>query len=302
MHKNHRGYHIYVLVLVGGKGKRLRPLSTQRRPKAFLSITKDGKTMFRLTIERICKIFPSQNILVSANKQHRRLVILDFPELKEENLILEPVSRNTAPAIGLCALKLKQRWSDAIMIVIPSDQYIINNKAYYLTLKKAIQFIKKTNCVLCLGLTPYYPATGFGYMKLKKRLQGYRDIYEIEKFVEKPDIETAKKFMMDKRYLWNGGMFVFPANLILNLMRRHVPDIYTGIKKYVSGGSQEAYYSLPDISIDYAIMERIKKIYCIKGHFRWYDIGSFENLKRILLKESRNFIEKNGKIVKILEH
>lgn len=291
---------VFAVILVGGKGKRLRPLSTDAKPKAFLSITKDGKTIFKKTLERIKRLIPPADILVSANKSHAKLVKRDFPAIKRENLILEPVSRNTAPAIGLAAMALKKKFTDAIMIIVPADQYIPDDGKYIKAIKDAARFAAENDCLMMLGLRPTYPATGFGYLKIKTRIpSGAKDIYKVDKFVEKPDLITAKRYMRGGRYLWNAGAFVFRANSILKAIRAHAPAIYSLLMQAEPSNPGRLYARFPDISIDYAVMEHAENIYCVKGGYRWQDIGSFDSLKEILKRENRDFIEKNGKVVEI---
>lgn len=292
---------VFAVILVGGKGKRLRPLSTDAKPKAFLSITKDRKTMFKKTLERIKGFIPSENILVSANRAHAGLVKKDFPDIKKENLILEPVSRNTAPAIGLAAMALKKRFADAVMIIVPADQYIPDEDKYLKAIKNAVSFAVENDCLMMLGLKPTYPATGFGYVKVEARASvKTKDIYAVDKFVEKPDLNTAKRYVKDRQYLWNAGAFVFRANSILKSICAHMPAIYSLLMQAGPSNPGSMYAKFPDISIDYAVMEHARNIFCVKGGYRWWDIGSFEALKEILKREGRDFVEKGAKIIKVL--
>ncbi|MDD5449548.1 MAG: mannose-1-phosphate guanylyltransferase [Candidatus Omnitrophica bacterium] len=288
-------HNVFAVILVGGKGKRLRPLSTDKRPKAFLSVSRNRRTMFRATLDRIEKILPARNILVSANKAHLKLIKKDFPGLKRENLILEPVSRNTAPAVGLAALLLNRKYKDAVIVVIPSDQYILDEAAYAAAIKKGIRFAAGQDCLVILGLKPSYPATGFGYLKLNTK-----HAHKVAKFTEKPDLETARKFIKAGNYFWNAGIFIFRAESMLKAMSRHASGIFKLLMRIEKQGIKNVYKKFPDISIDYAVMEKAADIYCVKGAYRWRDIGNFEALKEVLLKEGRAFREKNGKVLKIL--
>ena len=290
--------NIYAVILVGGIGKRLQPLSRPSRPKPFLSVTRDRRTIFAKTIARIRKILPIENIIVVANKRQARLIKKSSPKIVRGNLLLEKASKNTAPAIALASLKLKKRSGDAVIVVLPADHYIGNESVYLNTLKKGIDFVEgNPGALVTIGLKPSFPATGYGYIRVKARsLRG--DVYKVERFVEKPDIETAQKFINDGRYLWNTGTFIFKAVTFLGAIRRLAKGIYGPLKDMRK--IEEKYDMLPDISVDYAIMEKAYDIYCVKGSYRWEDIGSFSSLKKVLKAEGRRFVEKYGKVVKIL--
>lgn len=290
---------VFAVVLVGGKGKRLRPLSTASRPKPFLSITRDRKTLFKRTVERVRRIVPSGNIVVVANSAHARLVKKDLPGIEPPNLILEPVSRNTAPAITLAAFLLARKSEDAIMVILPADQYVTGEKTYLKAIKKGIDFIKNNrDQILVLAFAPKSPSTEYGYMRVRLAKYGARGVYKVERFVEKPNLDRAKRYLKGGRYLWNTGLFIFTAGTILAAVRSFAPAIYDGIRDFLAG--RTAYDRLPDVSIDYTVMEKAANVYCVKGTFRWQDMGDFESLASILKRESRKFVLQNGKIIKIL--
>lgn len=292
---------VYAVILVGGIGKRLQPLSKPSKPKPFLSITRDNKTIFRKTVDRIKKIIPTANIAVVANKSQAGLVKKSFPNILKENLLLEKASRNTAPAIALAALGLKKRDDRAIMVILPADHYIGNQKMHLGTIKKGIDFVEKNpRAMVTIGLKPYFPSTAYGYIKTHnaQRTTHNANIYKVEKFVEKPDLKTAIRFIQDGNYLWNTGTFIFKATTFLGAIRRLASDIYGGLKDMRR--IDERYERLPNISVDYAIMEKAYDIYCVKGSYLWEDIGSFDSLKKILKMEKKRFLEKDGKVTKIL--
>jgi mannose-1-phosphate guanylyltransferase len=292
-----RDTNFYAVVLVGGKGKRLAPLSTPAKPKAFISITRDRKTMFRRTIDRLKKIIPAENIVVVANKRHAGLVRRDFHDMRKENLLLEPVSRNTAPAILYAAFLLEKRCGDIVMAVIPTDQYVKKDRKQLDCIEKGISFIRKNrDALISLAAAPTYPATGFGYIKISGKPK--EGALKAKRFVEKPDLATAKRYLREKKYLWNTGAFIFYSGTIIKQARRFAPEIYDIL--YGSGNPRASYGRLPDISIDYAIMEKTPDLYCIKGSYGWQDMGTFEAIRAILKKESRRFVIKDGKITKIL--
>ncbi len=297
--RHNKGPRVFGVILVGGKGKRLRPLSTDSKPKPFLRITKDRRTMFARTVRRLAKVVPAKNILVVANKAHASLIRKDFPGIEKNNLLLEPVARNTGPAIALAGLALKKRSEDAVMVVLPADHYIADEDGYVKSIKKGINFVADNeDAIVALAIKPEYPATGYGYLKIQGSGAGSKKIYKVEKFVEKPDSKKAGQFFNDRRYLWNTGVFVFKTKTILKNIERFFPAITDSLRS--SGGIEKVYRRLPNISIDYAVMERSHDIYCVKGSYRWQDIGSFESLKDVLMREAIGYTIRKGRIVTIL--
>lgn len=291
---------IYAVVLVGGKGKRLRPLSTDRRPKAFLSVTRDRKSMFSNTVRRISGLIPASRVIVVANRAHKNLVRRDFSGLKDKNLILEPVSRNTAPAAGLAAREIRRMYGNVIMAILPTDQYVQGEVKYLACLEKAAEFLRGSkDSIVVFGIKPTKASTEFGYIKLGKARAGGRaaNVLKVDRFVEKPDTAKARKYLASGKYLWNSGAFMLYSETLLKLLRVFAPGIYRGLKDGKRPAA--AYANMPDISLDYAVIEKAKRIYCVRGDYGWSDAGSFDELKKLLRKESRDFLEKDGKIVRI---
>jgi len=300
----------YAVILVGGKGKRLKSISAASCPKAFLPITRTDETMFRKTLDRARKFIPASRIIVVANKHHADLVKKDFPDIVGENLVLEPLSRNTAPAIALAASLIEKRFTDAIMLVLPSDHHITGESKYAECLEKGIDFIKRhwrEDPLIVIGIPPRFPATGFGYIKLQPKGPDAisEDIYGVDGFIEKPALKIAKTFLKDGRYLWNSGIFIFRASSILKAVDEFAPAISMVLGRLGAVRIDALYKRLPNISIDYAVMEKARAIYCVKGSYGWQDIGNPVSLKEVLEKElegsgrpsvSMNILEKLGRI------
>ncbi len=285
---------VYVVILVGGKGKRLRPLSTDLRPKAFLSVAKNRRTMFGNTVRRALKLVAPERIIVVANEKHRALVKKDLPKGSWKNILLEPVSRNTAPAIALAVQHVLSRDKDASVLVMPADHYVLDPKKEEKCLRSGIGLLKKNgNAMVAIGIKPDHPSTEYGYIKVSK--PGY--ISKARAFTEKPDIDTAAGYVASGNHLWNAGIFIFNAGEFIRSLDKYAPKIFRAL----SGGDiRKSYGSMPDISVDYAIMEKTRNLYCVKGSYGWSDVGSFDTLKKVLKRESRRFVEKSGKVVKII--
>ena len=289
---------VYAVILVGGKGKRLMPLSTAKKPKAFLSVTKDYKTMFKRTIDRISRFARSSDIIVVANKMHSKLVTTDFPRIEEENLLLEPASRNTAPAIAYAASSLISRGIDPVMVIVPTDQYIIDESGYFNTIKIGVEFAAENDALVVLGVKPRFPSTQFGYIKIDEPEHRVQNVFKVTKFTEKPDSKVAWRYFNDRQYLWNTGAFVFKASAIMNAMKKYAPKVYNAVQDLDRIG--RGYKIAPDISIDYAVLEKADNIYCVRGAYAWQDMGSFKSIADILKRESRDFVMRGEKVVKIL--
>lgn len=276
------------LIMAGGRGERFWPRSRKRLPKQFLSLTEDGKTMIQLTVERILPIVEYQDIYIATNKDYKELVRTQLPEIPEENILCEPVGRNTAPCIGLGAIHIAQKYNDAIMLVLPSDHLIKFNNMFLSVIQDGCEIASQNNNLVTIGITPDYPETGYGYIKFDSKAMNGRS-YKVEKFVEKPDLETAKEYLASEEYLWNSGMFIWKVSSILTNMEHLMNDTYQHlmlIKDSIRTAEQEQaleieFQSMESQSIDYGIMEKAENIYILPGTFGWDDVGSWLAVERI---------------------
>lgn len=280
-----------VVIMAGGKGERFWPKSRINLPKQFLSLTDDGKSMIQHTVERVKNLVDIENIYVVTNEMYKNLVSEHIPDIPEANIIIEPAAKNTAPCIGLAAVHIAKKDTNSKMIILPSDHLIKFNEIFIDTLKTALDVVEKGDNLATIGITPNYPETGYGYINFTKG-ESFKDstnIYEVLRFVEKPNLEKAKEYLTSGQYLWNSGMFVWKASTILKNFKEYLPEIYEGLQKIgksINTGKYEEvlkkeFLNLPSESIDYGIMEKAKNIYVIPGNFGWDDVGSWLSLERI---------------------
>ena len=279
---------ITALIMAGGRGERFWPKSRKTMPKQFLSLTDDGKTMIQLTVERISSVVDMEDIYIATNKDYKELVRSQLPGIPEENILCEPVGRNTAPCIGLGAVHLAKKYDDAIMLALPSDHLIKFNKMFLSVLKDSCDIAEKDRNLVTIGITPAYAETGYGYIKFDSHVMEGR-AYKVDRFVEKPSLEVAKEYLETEEYLWNSGMFVWKLSSILYNLERFMPETFAGLKRIqASIGTPEEedvlrkeFAQFQSQSIDYGIMEKAENIYTVPGTFGWDDVGSWLAVERI---------------------
>lgn len=276
------------LIMAGGRGERFWPKSRKNMPKQFLSLTDDGKTMIQLTVERILPLVALEDIFIATNRGYRELVRRQLPDLPEENILCEPVGRNTAPCIGLGAIHMARKYGDAVMIVLPSDHLIKYNTIFLNTLSDACDTAEQGENLVTLGITPDSPETGYGYIKFRSD-ETLGRAFAVERFVEKPDLETAKEYLVSEQYLWNSGMFIWKVSTILENLERYLPETSAGLHRIGEAlGTEQAeqvlekeFQTFSSESIDYGVMEKAEHIYILTGSFGWDDAGSWLAVGRI---------------------
>ncbi len=292
---------ITAVIMAGGRGERFWPKSRNDRPKQFLALTKDGETMIQKTVKRLMPMVAMEDVFVVTNVSYAGLVREQLPELPEENVLLEPCARNTAPCVGLAAAVIRKKYGEAMMLVLPSDHLIRYEDMYVDTLRQAVSVAEKEQNLVTIGITPAYPETGYGYIKFERDAAlGIPGVYRVERFVEKPDLDTAKEYLASHRYLWNSGMFVWKASSILINIQKLMPDIYEGLTAIEEAvGSkeypqvlEENYEAFRSESIDFGVMEKADNIYTLPGSFGWDDVGNWLAVERInSTNELGNYIE-----------
>ncbi|MGY5266264.1 mannose-1-phosphate guanylyltransferase [Paraclostridium bifermentans] len=293
------------LIMAGGKGTRFWPLSTEEKPKQFLNLIGED-TMIQMTVNRIKPIIPINRIFVCTGEKYVDLVKEQLPELPETNIIVEPEGRNTAPCIALSAFIIKRYYKDANMVVLPSDHLIKDEEEFRNIIEGANDFIDSNQgSIVTLGMQPTRPETGYGYIRYgnEERKRYSHTIVKVDAFVEKPNKEKAEKYLYDGNYLWNGGMFIWSVNNILNQISKYSPDTYNSLEKLSEAKDNEVqsiinskYAKTEAISIDYAVLEKSEDIYVIPSDFGWDDVGSWEALDRYRDKdEAGNVLVGNTK-------
>lgn len=287
---------ITAVIMAGGRGERFWPKSRNSCPKQFLSLTSDGETMIQKTVNRLRPLVDAKDIFIVTNAAYTGLVKDQLPDVPAENILAEPCARNTAPCIAFAAAVIGRKYDDAIMLVLPSDHLIGYENIYIKTLKKAVAVAEQGKNLVTVGITPTYPETGYGYINFGEE-KG--DAYQVERFVEKPDLPTAKKYLSSGKYLWNSGMFVWKISSIMANMKEFMPDVAEGAGRIAASfGSPDfeevlvrEFTAFPSESVDFGIMEKASDIYTLPGSFGWDDVGSWLAVERINeTDENKNFI------------
>ncbi|MBQ8997533.1 MAG: mannose-1-phosphate guanylyltransferase [Clostridium sp.] len=296
------------LIMAGGKGTRFWPLSTEEKPKQFLNLIGE-ETMIQMTINRIKPIIPIERIFVCTGEMYVDLVKEQLPELPDRNIIVEPEGRNTAPCIALSAMVIDRYYKNSNMVVLPSDHLIKDEEEFRNTLLAADSFIKeKDKAIVTLGMNPSRPEVGYGYIKYSDEVLKSNDfrVIKVDSFVEKPNLDTAKKYLREGNYLWNGGMFIWSINNVINQIKMYSTSTYNALINVMEVSEDELqetinnnYENTEATSIDYAVLEKSKDVYVIPSNFGWDDVGSWEALDRYREKdELGNILVGQSKVVK----
>lgn len=275
--------------MAGGGGTRFWPVSNSKTPKQFLNLS-GSDAMINETIDR-ANVFSSRQdtFVVTSESQVKKISEVCANKLFDKNILKEPVRRNTAAAIGYAAMVIKKRYEDGIMCVFPADHFIGDFDKYVECLNVGITTAKNTGTLVTVGIKPTFPATGYGYIKTSDAVNKKNAVFEVEKFVEKPDVVKAESFLESGKYLWNSGIFIWKASTILNEIQIYLPELYGYLESLYSvidtendtEKISEIYPKMPSVSIDYGIMERSKNVKVIKGEFGWNDVGSWEVLSSV---------------------
>ncbi len=297
---------IYALIMAGGIGSRFWPKSRVSHPKQFLRFINE-KSLLQTTVDRIRPLVPVERILISTNSDYVDLVMKQIPDLPKKNIIGEPVAKNTAPCIAFASALIHHRDPDATLIVLPSDHFIQNDDAFLKDLQACVRFAGENGRLVTIGITPTRPETGYGYIQYNDAHQISSDgdfAYPVKTFAEKPDMQTALKFLQSGDFLWNSGMFIWKTRDILNEIEQHLPvlyhqvEIFAGDLKKNKGKIRKetletVYNSCFSVSIDYGIMEKSENVIVVPSQFSWSDLGSWMAIYELLQDKT----DENGNVL-----
>ena len=292
--------------MAGGIGSRFWPLSKDNYPKQFLDILGTGKSFIRSTYERFSPVIPDENFLVVTNKAYKHLVLEHLPMLRPDQVLCEPARRNTAPCIAYAAYHIQSRCTEANIVVTPADHLVTNEVEFQRIIRLGFDFLTKTpTALMTIGIQPSRPETGYGYIQVPKQ-DKLPEVVKVEMFKEKPNYETAVKFVSEGNYFWNSGIFLWTLDGIMQAFKQYLPEMVEVFEKgiYNFGTPEEQdfindhFVDCPNISIDYGVMEKSPNTFTIPADFGWSDIGTWGSLFTHA-KKDENGNAKRGKVVSV---
>jgi len=274
--------------MAGGVGSRFWPMSVAEKPKQFIDVLGCGRSLIQLTYDRFKDVCPSENVWVVTSEMYRDIVKEQLPDVPVSHILLEPCRRNTAPCIAYVSWRIKSEDADANIVVTPSDHVVMNVAEFQRVINTALDFTSSSDAIVTLGMKPNRPETGYGYIQADLSVPSLsnKEIFSVDSFREKPDLETAKKYVQKDNYFWNAGIFVWSAHTIVNAFRVYQPALASIFEKLIP------YYNTPEeqtkinelfptcenISVDYAIMEKAEEIFVMPADFGWSDLGTWGSL------------------------
>ncbi|MBQ2787282.1 MAG: mannose-1-phosphate guanylyltransferase [Bacteroidaceae bacterium] len=278
----------HLVIMAGGIGSRFWPISTSNKPKQFIDVLGCGKTLLQLTAERFGDICPKENIWVLTSAKYASMVKEQLPMIPEENILLEPCRRNTAPCIAYAAWKIKKKDMHANMVVTPSDHFVSDTVEFRRVINSSLKFVADSDAILTLGIKPTRPETGYGYIEavLGNSTLSNKEVFRVDSFKEKPDLDTAKAYITKNNFYWNSGIFIWNVQTIVNAFRVYqspIANIFESLLPvYYTQEEQSAidekFPECRNISVDYAILERAEEIFVFPADFGWSDLGTWGSL------------------------
>ncbi len=296
----------FCVIMAGGIGSRFWPYSRSKNPKQFLDILGTGRSLLQSTYDRFIQIIPKENILIVSNEDYAELILKQLPDLRPEQVLLEPMRRNTAPCIAYANYRIKAITEDANIVVAPSDHIILKESRFLEVVKSGLDFVEKNKVLLTLGIQPSRPETGYGYIQIngdKENIELNTSFRKVKTFTEKPDHELAQKFIESGEFFWNSGMFFWSLDTINSAFQSYLPDVDSlfqeGIGTYKTEKENEfiesAYSRCKNITIDYGVMEKADNVFVLCADIGWSDLGTWGSLYDISDKDSEGNITKGGK-------
>jgi len=292
----------YCIIMAGGVGSRFWPFSRNNRPKQFLDFFGTGRSLLQMTYDRVHHLVPTENILIVSNVIYKDLILEQLPEIKADQVLLEPNRRNTAPCIAYAVNRIKAMTDKANIIVAPSDHLIMKENDFLDTIRVGLDFVEKNNCLLTLGIKPSRPETGYGYIQID---EGETNMRKVKTFTEKPNAELAQVFFETGEFYWNSGIFLWNLQTIDQAFKDLLPEVATRFdvgKEFFNTPKEqefidEMYPSCPNISIDYGIMEKASDVYVLCSDFGWTDLGTWGSLYEMSPKDEHENVTLKCKTV-----
>lgn len=297
--------HRYCVIMCGGVGSRFWPFSRNNYPKQFLDFFGTGKSLLQLTVERISPIVSPENIILVTNRQYAGIIREQLPQVKPSNILLEPARRNTAPCVCWAAMHIHAIDPEASIVTLPSDHLVLKEIEFLKSIEEGLSFVESGDRLLTLGIQPSSPNTGYGYIQQGTAVEGEDGIRKVKSFTEKPNLEMAKVFLQCGEFFWNSGIFLWTADNILKAFRKYSPEIFQLLKapEGVYGTSKETDFidrqfpNAPNISIDYAIMEKADNVYVKIVDFGWSDLGTWKALYEVSPRNADGNVTQNCKVL-----
>ncbi len=278
--------------MAGGVGSRFWPMSTPEYPKQFIDVLGVGKSLLQMTVERFADVIPMENVWVVTSKNYRDIVKEQIPQISDEQILLEPCMRNTAPCMAYATYKIRAKHGNANLVFSPADHIVMDTTEFKRVIANGLMFAESNDSIVTLGMKPTRPETGYGYIKA---VDGMNDICQVEAFKEKPNLDTAKEYIADGSYFWNAGIFIWKANTVITELEEQTPALaerFEGLNDYFFTNQEQEVIDrefplCEKISIDYAVMEKSKRTFVYPASFGWSDLGTWGSLYTLLDKDNK---------------
>lgn len=294
--------NIYVVIMAGGTGTRFWPYSRNNKPKQFLDIVGTGRSLLQMTFDRFKTYTSNDKIWIVSNELYAEVIQEQLPELKSDQVLLEPLKRNTAPCIAYAVYKIKKQDPNAVLVITPADHFIQDNVGFIQVIDTAVTAAAENQNLITIGIEPHRPETGYGYIQYH---ESNESVKKVKTFTEKPNLELAEKFIESGDFVWNAGIFVWSIAAAIKAFEAHQPELAEtfaeGSGKYFTSEENafisHAYAVSKSISIDYAIMEKANNVFVVLGSFGWSDLGSWDALHEMKKKDDHNNVIDGSAII-----